>query len=46
MSKRISVMLDDDLLEKLRILQAKRIKRTVKSVSFSKIIGDIIRKDL
>ena len=39
-------MLEEDLLVKLRLLQAKRIKRTEKTVSFSKIICDTIRKDL
>ena len=39
-------MLDDDLIIKLRLLQAKRIKRTEKAASFSKIICDTIRKDL
>jgi len=39
-------MLDEDLIRKLRLLQANRIKRTEKAVSFSKIICDAIRKEL
>jgi len=39
-------MLDEDLLEKLRISQAKKIRQTQKAVSFSKIICETLRKDL
>jgi len=46
MAKRVSIMIDDDVLGKLRILQAKKIKSTGKSVSFSKVVCDTIRKDL
>ncbi len=43
MAKRITVMLDDDNLKKLRLKQAKAIKESSKSVSFSRIINDEIR---
>ncbi len=46
MSKRVSVMLDDDLVMKLRILQAKKIKNSGKAVSFSKVVCETIHKDL
>jgi len=46
MSKRITIMLDDDLDKKLRIIQAKRIRKTHRSYSFSKCMNDILRKDL
>ena len=46
MSKRVSIMLDEDLLAKLRMLQGKKIKHTGKSVSFSRIICDTLHKDL
>jgi len=46
MSKRVSVMIEEGLLEKLRKVQAKRIRHTNKAVSFSKIICDTLRKDL
>ena len=39
-------MVDEDLLKKLRMGQAKRIRQTQKAVSFSKIICDTLRKDL
>ncbi len=39
-------MLDENLLEKLRITQAKRIRQTRKAVSFSKIICDTLRVGL
>ena len=46
MSKRITVMIDDDLEEKLRQLQAKQIAKTMKSVSFSGTLNDVIRKGI
>jgi predicted transcriptional regulator len=39
MAKRISIMLDDDLDEKLRSIQAKTIRSTSSSISFSKTIN-------
>lgn len=39
-------MLDDDLIKKLRLIQAKMIQADSKSVSFSKVINETIRKDL
>ena len=46
MSKRITIMLDNDLEKKLRQLQAKEITKSMKSVSFSKTLNDIIRKTI
>ncbi len=46
MTKRITIMIDDDLDKKLRLLQSKEIIKSTKSVSFSKIINDVIRKGL
>ncbi len=46
MTKRITIMLDEDLFKKLRILQSKKIVQTEKSVSFSKIINYTLRKGL
>lgn len=46
MSKRITVMIDDEVIEKLRILQAKQIKETSSAVSFSQIINDTLKKNL
>jgi len=39
-------MLDDDLLKKLRETQAKQIKISTKSVSFSRVLNEVLRKGL
>ncbi len=44
MGKRITVILDDDLVKKLREKQAKQIKESVKSVSFSRVLNMTLRK--
>ncbi len=46
MSKRITIILDDDNLKKLRLLQAKKIKESTKSVSFSRVINNVLHKKL
>jgi predicted transcriptional regulator len=46
MAKRVTIMLDDDLLKKLHELQAKQIKETTESVSFSAVLNKTIRKKL
>jgi len=46
MSTRVTIVLDDDNLKKLRNLQAKMIKESNKSVSFSKVINEVIKKNL
>ena len=46
MSKRITIVLDDDLVKKLHEIQAKLIKETTKSVSFSSVLNNTIRKNL
>ena len=46
MAKRITVMLDDDNIKKLRALQAKKIKESTKSVSFSRVLNDVLRKGI
>lgn len=46
MAKRVTIMLDDDLVKKLYELQAKLIKGTAKSVSFSSIVNQTLRKDV
>jgi len=42
--KRISIMLDDELHNKLRVIQAKQLKRSVQSVSFSSVINELLEK--
>ena len=43
MGKRITIVLDDDLVKKLREKQAKLIKKSVKSVSFSSVLNETLR---
>jgi len=44
MPKRITIVLDDDNNKKLRAIQAKALKDSSNSVSFSRIINQEIRK--
>ena len=46
MSKRISIMIDDDLDKKLRAVQAKSIIKSKSSVSFSKVLNATLRDGL
>ena len=44
LAKRITIMIDDDLLKKLHEIQAKQIKQSTKSVSFSRVLNEVLRK--
>jgi hypothetical protein len=46
MGKRVTVMIDDNLLKKLRRIQANQIKESAKSISFSSVINQILEKEL
>ncbi|HSB83531.1 MAG TPA: hypothetical protein VLD64_03495 [Nitrosarchaeum sp.] len=46
MSERITVMFDDDVVKKLRLIQAKMIQTETTSVSFSRVINEILKKGL
>jgi len=46
MSKRITIMLDDDLDKKLRLKQAKQIQTEQRSYSFSQALNDALRSSL
>ncbi len=46
MAKRITVVLDDELVKKLRNIQSKKIIKSKKSVSFSSVINEELRKSL
>ncbi|MFQ5439878.1 MAG: hypothetical protein ACE5DL_00285 [Nitrosopumilaceae archaeon] len=46
MTKRVTIMLDDDLLKKLHEIQAKQIKESTKSVSLSAVLKETVRKSL
>ena len=45
-TKRITIIIDDDLDRKLRALQAKQIMKSTKNVSFSNIMNQVLRKSL
>ena len=42
MSRRITIMIDDENFKKLRILQSKLLKQTDSSVSFSKVLNETV----
>jgi hypothetical protein len=46
MPKRVTIMLDDDNDKKLRMRQAKMIQQSQSSVSFSKVLNEVIRKSM
>jgi predicted transcriptional regulator len=46
MSKRVTIMIDDDLDKKMRMLQAKMIQSTTSSVSFSNVLNQVLRESL
>ncbi len=46
MSKRITIMIDDEIDKKLRLIQAKQIANTNSSVSYSHVLNDMLRKQI
>jgi len=46
MPKRITVVLDDELVKKLRNIQSKKISKLKEHVSFSRVINEELRKAL
>jgi len=46
MGKRVTVILDEDLVKKLHEIQAKQIRETSKAVSFSGVLNESVRKSL
>jgi predicted transcriptional regulator len=46
MAKRVTIMLDDDLVKKLYEIQAKQVRQSTKSVSFSSVLNQVLRKGL
>ncbi len=46
MGKRVTIVIDDHLDKKLRILQAKRIQQEHASCSYSRVVNDTLRKVL
>jgi len=45
-SRRVTVMVDDDLLKKLRVIQAAKIRKSENSVSLSQVINHMLKKGL
>jgi hypothetical protein len=46
MSKRVTILVDEDLDKKLRTLQAKKIQQYESPYSYSRVMNDCIRKSL
>lgn len=46
MGQRITIMIDDDMHNKLRRIQADMLKATNRSISFSHVINEILKKGL
>ena len=46
MSKRVTIVIDDDLDKKIRLRQSKMIQQNQTSYSFSKTLNDVLRKSL
>jgi hypothetical protein len=46
MSKRVTIMIDDDLDKKLRLRQAKLIQQEQSSYSYSKVLNETLRRTL
>jgi len=46
MSKRVTIMIDEDLDKKLRLRQAKIIQQEQASYSYSRVLNDTLRKSL
>ncbi len=44
LSRRVTVMIDDDLDKKLRKIQSRKIEATTASYSYSKTLNDVLRK--
>ena len=46
LGQRITLIFDNDLMKKLRVRQAKLIEKSTKSVSFSSVVNELLRKGL
>jgi len=45
-SRRVTIMLDEVILKKLRIIQATKIKNSEKSVSLSQVINETLESQI
>lgn len=46
MSKRVTIMIDEDLDKKIRMRQAKLIQQEQTSYSYSRVLNETLRKSL
>ena len=46
MAERVTIVMNDDIVKKLRNLQAKKVKESSSTVSFSRIINEVLEKGL
>ena len=46
MTDRLTIILNNDIAKKLRVLQAKKIRETSSTVSFSRIVNEVLDKGL
>jgi len=46
MTIRITMLLNENLANKLRVLQSKKIRVSGKNISFSQVINEVIQKGL
>jgi len=46
MTRRATIMIDDDLDRKIRLLQAKMIQKENKSISYSFVVNLLLKKSL
>jgi len=46
MAKRITVVLDDEVVKKLRFVQSRQIKESSEAVSFSKVVNEALKKSI
>jgi len=46
MTKRVTIMIDDDIDKKIRMRQAKMIQQEQTSYSYSRVLNETLRKSL
>ncbi len=46
MAERVTIMLNSDIAKKLRNLQVKKLKESASSVSFSRVVNEVLEKGL
>ena len=46
MARRVTIVMDEDIIKKIHERQAKQIKESAKSISFSSVVNETIRKHI